>query len=120
MVGAQPTGKPVEGSIDHRLLIHRHRLSQIQVAGRHRVVKVDEQCLEAVLWANIDERIVLEVLNRLKIALVCMRDKADGIDEPRLQILEGEIKTLDLREDDLVQVGEPFACTVVAGLRTTA
>jgi len=49
-----------------------------------------------------------------------MRDKADGIDEPRLQILEGEIKTLDLREDDLVQVGEPFACTVVAGLRTTA
>jgi hypothetical protein len=34
-----------------------------------------------------------------------MRDKADGIDEPRLQILEGEIRTLDVREDDLVQVG---------------
>src|SRR5438874_10869362 len=93
VVGAQRRAKkPLERSSDDGLLIHRHghRLAHFQVAGQHRVVKVEVQRLEAVLGGRIDERIVLKALVRLKI--LNSREMASSIEGARLQLLENEVK----------------------------
>src|SRR6266566_3375658 len=67
MVGAQWRGEPVESSLDQGLLIngHRHGLAHFQVAGQHRVVKVEVHGLEVRAGGSSDERVILETLVRL-------------------------------------------------------
>src|SRR6266852_4869857 len=116
MVGAQRSAEPLERSSDDGLPIHRHRhrLAHFQVAGQNHVVKVEVQCLEAALYGRNDERIVLEVLKRLVIPDI--HKYAAGIEGACLILLETEVITIDDGENDLVQVGQPFAGAVVPGV----
>ena len=116
MVGAQRRAKAFERSSDDGLLIYRHRhcLAHFRVAGQHRVVKVEVQCLEGVLGGRIDERIVLEALHRLKI--LDIRDQAGDIEGARPQLLESELSTINAAEDDLVQEGQSFPGQVIFGV----
>ena len=103
-VGAEWTAEAVKRPLNYRLVIDRHGdgLTHFQVAGQHRIVKVEEQPLEAVLGRRIDERIVLEVLQRLK-KLSC--EKASRIDGARLQLLDKEVRPVFDAKDGPVQVG---------------
>ncbi len=79
-------------------------------------MKVEVQRLEASLCRRIDERIVPEALILLKSAWACIKQGRSDIEGARLQVLKTGVKILEDFEDHLVQVGQPFACAVVAGV----
>src|SRR6266700_7652531 len=95
-------------SLDQGLVIngHRYRLAHFPMAGQHRVVEVEVQRLKVDLDGRIDERIILEALILLKVMYIYESNGG----------LEGARLTLDIGENHLVQVGQPFTSAVVPGV----
>ena len=75
-------------------------------------MKVEVQRLEAGFGGRRDERILAEALVRLHLAYIQEPGRSDG---SCLQIFEDGVRIGDA-EDDLVQVGQPCAGAVVAGV----
>ena len=75
-------------------------------------MEVEIHRFEVATGRRRDERIVGEALILLHLAHIQEPGRIDGAG---LQILEDGVQ-IDVAEDDLVQVGQPFAGTVVAGI----
>jgi hypothetical protein len=80
------------------------------------VMEVEVERLEVDLCGRIEDHIILEALVLLKSAWTRIFEQRHRVEGARLHLLNTGVIILDDFEDHLVQVGQPFACVVVAGV----
>src|SRR5689334_21646974 len=100
---------------DQILVINGHGNSRthLPMSGQDYVVEVEEQSHEVRTRASTDKCIVVEMLERRHIAHVQGVEGVVRINGTRLQILEHSFCSGSNVDDNLVQIGEPFAGPVV-------